>query len=83
MGHTSRPKERDTPDQYWAALHARYERWIAGFRACPVLSLDVRDYDLVGDPLAIEPIAARVRARVEPVLPQTDLFPANLATSRG
>lgn len=71
-----RSTERETPESYWAALHARYERWIAGFRACPVLSLDVRDYDLVGDPLAIEPIAARVRARIEPALPQTDLFPA-------
>ena len=70
-----RPEERDTPEAYWAALHGRYERWIAGFRACPVLSLDVRDYDLVGDPPAIEPIAERVRARVEPALPQTDLFP--------
>jgi deoxyadenosine/deoxycytidine kinase len=78
-----RSKEKDTPDRYWAALHARYERWISGFRACPVLSLDVRDYDLVGNPLAIEPIAAHVRGRVEPGLPQTDLFPANLTTSMG
>jgi deoxyadenosine/deoxycytidine kinase len=77
-----RPKEKDTPDAYWAALHARYERWIAGFQACPVLSLDVRDYDLVGDPLAIEPIAARVRARVEPALPQTDLFAGALIAAR-
>jgi deoxyadenosine/deoxycytidine kinase len=74
-----RPKERETPDAYWAALHARYERWIAGFRACPVLSLDVRDYDLVTDPMAIERIAARVRARLEPALPQTELFPGALS----
>jgi deoxyadenosine/deoxycytidine kinase len=73
-----RPKERETAESYWAALHARYERWIAGFRACPVLSLDVRDYDLVADPMAIEQIAARVRARLEPALPQTDLFPGAL-----
>lgn len=74
-----RPKEKDTDEHYWATLHARYDRWIAGFRACPVLSLDVRDYDLVADPLAIEEIAARVRQRLEPALPQTDLFPAALA----
>jgi deoxyadenosine/deoxycytidine kinase len=74
-----RPKERDTAESYWAALHARYERWIVGFRACPVLSLDVRDYDLVADPFAIEHVAARVRQRLEPALPQTDLFPAALA----
>jgi deoxyadenosine/deoxycytidine kinase len=71
-----RPKERDTPEDYWAALHARYERWIRRFRSCPVLSLDVRDYDLVADPTAIEQIAAQVRARVEPALPQTELFPS-------
>lgn len=76
-----RPKERETAESYWAALHARYERWIAGFRACPVLSLDVRDYDLVADPTAIEQIAARVRARLEPALPQTDLFPGALVPS--
>ncbi len=76
-----RPKERETAESYWAALHARYERWIAGFRACPVLSLDVRDYDLVADPMGIEQIAARVRARLEPALPQTDLFPGALVPS--
>jgi deoxyadenosine/deoxycytidine kinase len=73
-----RASERDTPDAYWAALHARYERWIERFRACPVLSLDVREYDLVADPAAIETIAARVRARLEPELPQTELFPGAL-----
>ena len=72
-----RPRERETAESYWAALHARYERWIAGFRACPVLSLDVRDYDLVGDPSTIEPIATRVRAVIEPVLPQTELELSN------
>src|SRR6478609_2061776 len=70
-----RPKEKDTADAYWATLHARYERWIVGFRACPVLSLDVRGYDLVSDPQGIEEIAARVRQVIEPELPQTDLFP--------
>jgi deoxyadenosine/deoxycytidine kinase len=73
-----RPKERDTPTSYWAALHARYEQWIVRFRACPVLSLDVRDYDLVADPRAIDVIASRVRARLEPELPQTELFPGPL-----
>jgi deoxyadenosine/deoxycytidine kinase len=69
-----RPKERDTAESYWAALHARYEQWIKGFRACPVLSLDVREYDLVADPTAIDAIALRVRRQLEPVLPQTEMF---------
>ncbi len=69
-----RPLERDTPFDYWATLHARYERWATSFRACPVLSLDVRDYDLVDDPRAIDHVAQRVRARIEPSIPQTELF---------
>lgn len=71
-----RPKERDTELAYWQLLHERYERWIDGFRHCPVLSLDVRDYDLFADPAAIEDVAARVRKRLEPELPQTELWPA-------
>ena len=77
-----RPLEKDTAESYWATLHARYERWIAGFRGCPVLSLDVRDYDLVADPHAIEVVAGRVRQRLEPSLPQTELFPGALAVVR-
>ena len=68
-----REKEKDTPPEYWASLHARYERWITEFRACPVLTLDVREYDLVADPAAIEALSSSVRARLEPELPQTEL----------
>jgi len=70
-----RPKERDVSADYWRALHSRYEHWIEQFRHCPVLSLDVREYDLVADPSAIEDIAARLRQRLEGELPQTELWP--------
>lgn len=76
IARRGRPKERDTELAYWTALHARYERWIAGFRHCPVLRLDVSEYDLVADPAAIDDIASRVRRRLEPDLPQTELWPA-------
>jgi deoxyadenosine/deoxycytidine kinase len=69
-----RPKERDTPADYWISLHERYERWIGDFRYCPVLRLDVREYDLVADPTGIDAIAKQVRRRLEPVLPQAELF---------
>jgi deoxyadenosine/deoxycytidine kinase len=69
-----RAAERETPPDYWAGLHARYARWIAGFHRCPVLSLDVREYDLVGEPATIDAVAARVRERLEGELPQTDLW---------
>ena len=70
-----RPKERDTAADYWHELHARYERWIDGFSHCPVLRLDVREYDLLADPGAIEDVAARVGAAVGDDLPQTELWP--------
>ena len=69
-----RPKERDTPADYWISLHERYERWIAEFRSCPVMRLDVREYDLVADPTGIDAIARQVRRRLEPELPQGELF---------
>jgi deoxyadenosine/deoxycytidine kinase len=75
IARRGRPKERDTSLAYWGALHQRYERWIAGFRRCPVLAIDVRDYDLLADPRAIEGVAARVRERLERQLPQTELWP--------
>lgn len=71
-----RKEEHDVPLDYWAALHARYERWIAEFRSCPVLRLDLREYDLVSDPLAIEDVSGRVRLELEGELPQTELWPA-------
>ncbi|MCC7052625.1 MAG: deoxynucleoside kinase [Gemmatimonadaceae bacterium] len=70
-----REAERDMPPAYWGALHARYERWIAAFGRCPVLRLDIRDYDLVTDPEAVDSIAAAIRRRLEPELPQTELWP--------
>ena len=76
IARRGRDKERETEAAYWAALHERYAQWIERFHHCPVLRIDVRDYDLLADPRAIEDVAARVRARLEPELPQTELWPA-------
>ena len=76
--HTrGRPTERDADPGYFAALHVRYERWINSFRRCPVLRLDVQEYDLTADPAgASEDIAARVRRELDGEIPQTELWPA-------
>ncbi|HEV8410081.1 MAG TPA: deoxynucleoside kinase, partial [Gemmatimonadaceae bacterium] len=71
-----RALERDADPEYFAQLHARYERWIAGFKKCPLIKLDVREYDLFSDPAgAAEDIAARVRTELEGEIPQTELWP--------
>ena len=46
------------------------------FRHCPVLAIDVREYDLVADGAAVDEISARVRQQLEGELPQTELWPA-------
>jgi deoxyadenosine/deoxycytidine kinase len=69
-----RPSERETETEYWAALHTRCDRWIANFRHCPVLAIDVRDYDIVADPAALDTIVDRVRRRLEPVIPQREFW---------
>ncbi|HVT38357.1 MAG TPA: deoxynucleoside kinase [Gemmatimonadaceae bacterium] len=66
IARRGRATERDADPAYFAELHARYERWIETFRHCPVLTLDVREYDLAADPAgAAGEIAARVRAELE------------------
>jgi deoxyadenosine/deoxycytidine kinase len=77
IAQRGRPKERDADPKYWEQLHARYAKWIHTFRHCPVLFIDVREYDLFADPAgAAEGIAGRVRQRLERELPQTELWPA-------
>jgi deoxyadenosine/deoxycytidine kinase len=77
IAQRGRPKEREADQAYWRQLHERYAKWIHSFRHCPVLFIDVREYDLVTDAAAAaEGIASRVRQRLERELPQTELWPA-------
>ena len=83
IAERGRPKEREADPAYWDQLHARYSKWIGGFRHCPVLFIDVREYDLFTDPAgAAEGIASRVRQRLEKELPQTELWPAQAPATR-
>ncbi|MET3576819.1 deoxynucleoside kinase [Bhargavaea ullalensis] len=55
-----RPMEQSTPIEYWEEMYERYNRWIDSFNACPVLRLDIKDYDLMTDPTAIEDVVERM-----------------------
>lgn len=74
IARRGRAKERDTAPEYWSALHARYARWLPTFRRAPVLTVDVRDYDVVGDPASLDPIVKQVERRLEGRVPQPSLF---------
>ncbi|WP_066302049.1 deoxynucleoside kinase [Bacillus sp. FJAT-29937] len=55
-----RPMEQQTPIEYWKEMHKRYEDWINSFNACPVLRLNINDYDIMDDESSVEPILERI-----------------------
>ena len=55
-----REMEQQTPHDYWYEMHDRYEEWINNFNACPVLRLDINDYDLIENPEQVEGIIERI-----------------------
>lgn len=60
IAERGRPMEQQTERAYWLEMHERYERWIDSFNACPVLRLNINDYDLMKDPDTVEHIVARI-----------------------
>lgn len=60
-----RPMEQQTPNSYWEEMHKRYEDWINQFNACPVLRLNINDYDLINNEGSIEPIVQRIGSFLE------------------
>lgn len=60
-----RAMEQQTSNDYWYEMHERYESWINSFNACPVLRLDIKDYDLIEQPSQIEGIIERIGYMLE------------------
>lgn len=55
-----RPMEQQTPIAYWEEMHQRYENWINTFNACPVLRLNINDYDIINHEDSVEPVVERI-----------------------
>ena len=60
-----REMEQQTPHSYWKEMHGRYEEWINNFNACPVLRIDINDYDLMKNPAQIEDVVSRIGHMLE------------------
>ena len=60
-----RAMEQQTSNDYWYEMHERYESWINSFNSCPVLRLDINDYDLIEQPSQIEGIIERIGYMLE------------------
>ena len=55
-----RPMEQETPISYWEEMYERYDTWINKFNSCPVLRLNIKDYDLINNEESVEPIVQRI-----------------------
>ena len=55
-----RPMEQETPVEYWEEMFKRYENWIENFNSCPVLRLNIADYDVLNDENSIEPVMEKI-----------------------
>ncbi|WP_270182959.1 deoxynucleoside kinase [Alkalihalobacillus sp. CinArs1] len=58
-----RPMEQQTPTAYWEEMYERYNNWIDSFNACPILRLNINEYDLVNDPSSVELILKRIEQK--------------------
>lgn len=55
-----RPMEQETPVEYWEEMFKRYDNWIDNFNSCPVLRLNIADYDILNDKSSIEPVLGKI-----------------------
>lgn len=60
-----RTMEQQTPIEYWVEMHQRYEKWINEFNGCPVLRLNISDYDLMNDPDCTERLVERIGSFIQ------------------
>ncbi|MEC5425039.1 deoxynucleoside kinase [Virgibacillus sp. C22-A2] len=55
-----RKMEKSTPIAYWQEMYNRYEEWINNFTACPILRINISDYDLMKKEDSVEPILEKI-----------------------
>jgi deoxyadenosine/deoxycytidine kinase len=60
-----RPMEQQTPISYWEDLYRRYEQWINSFTACPVLRININEYDVVEDQASVEVVLSRLAEKIQ------------------
>lgn len=65
IAERGRTMEQQTDVSYWYEMYERYENWINNFNACPVLRLNINDYDLKKNPAEVESIVSRIGHMLE------------------
>ncbi len=64
-----REMELQTPRSYWEEMYRRYEQWIDSFTACPVIRLNIEDYDLLANEEDIELIIEKIAKEMKKTTP--------------
>lgn len=60
INERGRTMEKSTPTSYWEEMYHRYEDWISNFNACPILRIDITDYDLIKEDNTLDVILEKV-----------------------
>ncbi|WP_323705015.1 deoxynucleoside kinase [Mammaliicoccus sciuri] len=60
-----RQMEIETDEAYWKKLFSRYDNWINNFTECPVVRVNINDYDLYKDPDSINHIIDKIAHVIE------------------
>ena len=55
-----RDMEINTDPEYWRKLFKRYENWINNFNACPVVRLNINEYDIHEDLDSLDPVIDKI-----------------------
>ncbi len=48
------------PVEYWQEMYERYTNWINNFHECPILRININDYDLYKDESSLEEIISKI-----------------------
>ncbi|MDI3410440.1 deoxynucleoside kinase [Bacillus sonorensis] len=46
-------------------MYTRYENWISGFNACPVVRVNIDDYDLFNNSASLDPIIEKIGKAIQ------------------
>lgn len=63
IARRARPAEQVISAAYLASLEQHYAAWLAGWTACPVLTIDTDEMDSVTNPLDRQALIAQIVAR--------------------
>ncbi|MDK9843389.1 deoxynucleoside kinase [Staphylococcus equorum subsp. linens] len=65
INQRGRQMEMETDPEYWQKLFKRYDDWISEFNACPVVRVNINEYDLHEDPDSLNPVIDKIRHIIE------------------